>query len=87
MIMVFSNQDEKTRQANIELVRDYQLGGVIYSLGGPLRQARLNNEFQAISKVPLLIGMDAEWGVNMRLFGEERFPYNYTIGAANDPGR
>ena len=84
MIMVFSNQDEKTRQANIELVRDYQLGGVIYSLGGPLRQARLNNEFQAISKVPLLIGMDAEWGLGMRLDSTYAFPWNMTLGAIKD---
>ncbi|WP_242086930.1 glycoside hydrolase family 3 N-terminal domain-containing protein [Aestuariivivens sediminis] len=84
MIMIFSNQDEKTKQANTELVRDYKLGGVIYSLGGPVKQAKLNNELQAISKVPLLIGMDAEWGLGMRLDSTYSFPWNMTLGAIKD---
>ncbi|WP_242204281.1 glycoside hydrolase family 3 N-terminal domain-containing protein [Aestuariivivens insulae] len=84
MIMVFSNQDEKTKQANIKLIRKHQLGGVIYSLGGPVKQAKLNNELQAISKVPLLIGMDAEWGLGMRLDSTYSFPWNMTLGAIKD---
>jgi len=84
MIMIFSNQDKKTKNANIKLIQDYKLGGVIYSLGGPVRQAKLNNELQATSKVPLLVGMDAEWGLGMRLDSTYSFPWNMTLGAIKD---
>ena len=81
MVQVFSNQDEKTKQAIIKQIKDYHLGGIIYSKGGPIRQAKLNNELQAMSKIPLLIGMDAEWGLNMRLDSTYAFPYNMALGA------
>jgi beta-glucosidase-like glycosyl hydrolase/CubicO group peptidase (beta-lactamase class C family) len=85
MIQVFSNQDAKTKNAVIKQIRQHHIGGLIYSKGGPVRQAKLNNELQAISKLPLLIGMDAEWGLNMRLDSTYAFPWNMTLGAVKDP--
>ncbi len=84
MIMIFTNQEKKQIDANVKLIQDHKLGGVIYSLGGPVRQARLNNELQATSKVPLLVGMDAEWGLGMRLDSTYSFPWNMTLGAIKD---
>ena len=57
---------------------------MIFSLGNIKDQAKYTNEFQSISKVPLLIGMDAEWGIGMRLDDAFSFPYNMTLGAVND---
>ncbi|HSL86919.1 MAG TPA: glycoside hydrolase family 3 N-terminal domain-containing protein, partial [Bacteroidales bacterium] len=37
-----------------------------------------------ISKVPLLISMDAEWGLGMRLDNIEKFPFQMTLGAIKD---
>lgn len=84
MVMVFSNQDKKTHQSVIREIKENSIGGLIYSKGGPIRQAKLNNEYQAISKVPLLIGMDAEWGLGMRLDSTYSFPWNMTLGAIRD---
>ncbi|MFD1613488.1 glycoside hydrolase family 3 N-terminal domain-containing protein [Gelatiniphilus marinus] len=81
MIMVFTNQDKKAIDANVKLIQDHKLGGVIYSLGGPVKQAKLNNMLQATAKVPLLVGMDAEWGLGMRLDSTYSFPWNMTLGA------
>ena len=81
MIQVFSNQDNKTKNAVVNLIINHHIGGVIYSKGGPVRQAKLNNELQAASKVPLLVGMDAEWGLSMRLDSTYAFPWNMTLGA------
>ena len=81
MIMVFSNQNSKTHQAVINEIKNNNIGGIIYSKGGPIRQAKLNNQYQAISKTPLLIGMDAEWGLGMRLDSTYSFPWNMTLGA------
>ena len=84
MVQVMSNQDKKTKADIIKLIREQHIGGIIYSNGGPVRQAKLNNELQAISKVPLLIGMDAEWGLSMRLDSTYAFPWNMTLGAIKD---
>src|SRR5690606_23002002 len=84
MVQVMSNQDIKTKEKIVALIRDYRIGGIIYSLGGPVRQAKLNNELQAMSKLPMLIGMDAEWGLSMRLDSTYAFPWNMTLGAIKD---
>ncbi|MBD0824507.1 glycoside hydrolase family 3 N-terminal domain-containing protein [Aestuariibaculum marinum] len=84
MVQVMSNQDQATKNKIVDLIKEYQIGGVIYSLGGPVRQAKLDNELQALSKVPLLVGMDAEWGLSMRLDSTYAFPWNMTLGAIKD---
>ncbi|WP_053991152.1 glycoside hydrolase family 3 N-terminal domain-containing protein [Mangrovimonas sp. TPBH4] len=84
MVQVFSSQDAKTREKIENLISEHHIGGIIYSKGGPVRQARLNNELQALSKVPMLIGMDAEWGLSMRLDSTYAFPWNMTLGAIKD---
>jgi len=81
MVSVASNQNKKATSAIRQLVKEHHLGGVIFSKGGPVRQARLTNEFQAVAKTPLLVGMDAEWGLAMRLDSTYAFPWNMTLGA------
>ena len=84
MIQVFSNQDKASKKSILDQIKKHHIGGVIYSNGGPVRQAYLNNELQAASKIPLLVGMDAEWGLRMRLDSTYAFPWNMTLGAVND---
>jgi beta-glucosidase-like glycosyl hydrolase/CubicO group peptidase (beta-lactamase class C family) len=84
MVQVMSNQDEAEKDKILQIIKNHEIGGLIYSNGGPNRQAKLNNELQAISKVPLLIGMDAEWGLSMRLDSTYAFPWNMTLGAIKD---
>jgi beta-glucosidase-like glycosyl hydrolase/CubicO group peptidase (beta-lactamase class C family) len=81
MVDVFSESPRKNIE---ELIEKYHIGGVIFSKGGPYRQARLNNKYQNISKYPLLIAMDAEWGLAMRLDSTYAFPWNMTLGAIQD---
>ncbi len=81
MVQVMSNQDTATKNKVVNLIKDNHIGGLIYSIGGPNRQALLNNELQAFSKLPMLIGMDAEWGLSMRLDSTYAFPWNMTLGA------
>ena len=64
-----------------KLIEQYHLGGLIFSLGNIKDQAIAINKFQKLSKVPLLISMDAEWGIGMRLDDAFSFPYNMTLGA------
>ncbi len=84
MVMVFSNQDDKTHASIIDHIKNDKIGGVIFSKGGPVRQANITNEYQAASKVPLLVSMDAEWGLGMRLDSTYSFPWNMTLGAVKN---
>ncbi|MBT1705714.1 glycoside hydrolase family 3 N-terminal domain-containing protein [Chryseosolibacter indicus] len=84
MVAAYSNRDEAHKQEILKLIREQKIGGLIFFQGGPGRQARLINEYQATSKVPLLIAMDAEWGLGMRLDSTISFPYQMTLGAIQD---
>lgn len=84
MVDVFSRDPiEKTDKVKALIANNY-IGGVIFSKGGPVRQAKLTNEFQKLSKTPLLVAMDAEWGLAMRLDSTFAYPWNMTLGAITD---
>ena len=82
--MVFSKKDEDHFDEIKNLIEKYYIGGIIFSLGSPFKQSQWINEFQSISKVPLMISMDAEWGVAMRLDSVIAFPWSMTLGAIKD---
>ncbi|MCK0191545.1 glycoside hydrolase family 3 N-terminal domain-containing protein [Arenibacter sp. F20364] len=84
MVMVTSDQDKASTEKTKKLIKDHHIGGVIFSTGGPVRQAQLTNDFQRNSKIPLMVGMDAEWGLAMRLDSTYAFPWNMTLGAIKD---
>jgi len=84
MVQVFSDKGKAHEAGIAKLIKNQHIGGLIYSKGGPMRQAKLNNELQAASKIPLLVGMDAEWGLSMRLDSTYAFPWNMTLGAITD---
>ncbi|MFM7813196.1 MAG: glycoside hydrolase family 3 N-terminal domain-containing protein [Flavobacteriales bacterium] len=67
-----------------QLIRNYGIGGVIFFQGFPGRQIQLTNKFQGASKVPLLIGIDGEWGLGMRLDSTIAYPRQMTLGAMAD---
>ena len=84
MVAAYSNRDE-AHSAEIErLVRTQKIGGLVFFQGGPGRQAALTNRYQAAANVPLLVAIDAEWGLAMRLDSTVRFPYQMTLGALPD---
>ncbi|MDR2836419.1 MAG: hypothetical protein LBV69_09590, partial [Bacteroidales bacterium] len=80
----YSNLD-KTHVAEIQaLITDYKIGGLIFMQGGPVRQAKLTNEYQALSKTPLMITMDAESSLSMRLDSTVLYPFHMMSGAIKD---
>ena len=84
MVAAYSNKDELHKQQITDLVRDYKIGGVMFLQGGPVRQANFTNYLQEHAKVPLMIAIDAEWGVAMRIDSALRFPWQMTLGAIED---
>ena len=67
-----------------EIIKNEQIGGVVFFQGGPIRQAILTNKYQKLANVPLMIAMDGEWGLGMRLDSATSFPYQMTLGAIQD---
>lgn len=80
MVAGYSNRNRAYEDSLTNLVRTYRLGGVVMFQGGPVRHAKLVNRLQALSAVPLLIAIDGEWGLGMRLDSTVRFPYQMTLG-------
>ena len=84
MIPVWSNKGETHLKEVESEIQQHKIGGLIFFQGERKNLMDAIDRFQSKTEVPLLIGMDAEWGVAMRIAGEDRFPYAQTIGAAND---
>lgn len=66
------------------LIQKYDIGALCFFQGGPVRQANLTNFYQSIAKTPLMITIDGEWGLGMRLDSVTKFPYQLTLGALDD---
>ncbi|MBB6610757.1 glycoside hydrolase family 3 C-terminal domain-containing protein [Pontibacter sp. Tf4] len=86
IIEAFSDKGPKYEADVMRLIKKYQVGGIIFFQGGPVRQAKLTNKYQAAANVPLLIAMDAETGVGMRLDSTVQYPFQQMLGAIEDNG-
>ncbi len=84
MVAAYSNRDQQYDDKLTATIRNHQVGGLIFFQGGPIRQATLTNNLQAITKTPLLIGMDCEWGLGMRLDSTISYPRQMMLGAVSD---
>ena len=84
MVIAYSNKSQDHKKEISRLIKKHKIGGLMFLQGGPKRQAILTNYYQSISKIPLMIALDAEWGVSMRLDSALRFPWQMTIGATMD---
>lgn len=65
----------------VENIQKYNVGALCFFQGGPVRQADLTNYYQSIAKTPLMVTIDGEWGLGMRLDSITKFPYQLTLGA------
>ncbi|MCH9612104.1 MAG: Beta-hexosaminidase [Chlamydiia bacterium] len=72
-------------QALKRFIREYHVGGLIMKQASAKEQVAYLNMLQAQSDLPLLVGLDAEWGLGMRMEGTLNFPRNLTLGALRDP--
>lgn len=67
------------------LIQNNYIGGLIFFQGEPFSQAQLTNRFQSVSKIPMLIAIDGEWGLGMRMnLPAMSFPKQITLGALQD---
>jgi beta-glucosidase-like glycosyl hydrolase/CubicO group peptidase (beta-lactamase class C family) len=84
MMPAYSNLDERHENSVKKGITDYHIGGLIFFQGTPEKQVELTNIYQSVSKIPLIISMDAEWGVGMRLKNVIAFPRQMALGSIRD---
>lgn len=81
IVAAYSNKDQAHENEILKLIQEEKIGGLIFMQDNASKQIELTNRYQAASKIPLMIGIDGEWGVAMRLKGVNRFPWNMSFGA------
>ncbi len=81
MVQMQSVWPQRDLDSLASLIRNYHIGGLIVFKGGPYRQAECINRMQAQSSIPLLVGIDGEWGLSMRMDSTIRFPRQMTLTA------
>lgn len=83
LFMVVANPKSDTRnmQKLMRYVNEIKIGGILFHKGDPVMQAEVTNRLQKAARVPLLVSLDGEWGLSMRLSGTTRFPKNMMLGA------
>ena len=84
MVAAYSNKDAEHENFIKNLVKEHHIGALIFFQDQAIKQAELTNEYQSLARIPLLIGIDGEWGLRMRLKKTVAFPYNMALGAIRD---
>lgn len=84
LMVIRAGSNNNTINSLLDTIKKYQIGGVCFFQGGITRQAIMTNQMQAISKIPLFISIDAEWGLAMRLDSVALFPRQMALGAGYD---
>lgn len=84
MASVYSTGPDKNYKEVLGLVKKYKIGGVCFFKGTPEAEVVITNSLQKNSKIPLLVAMDAEWGVGMRLDNVIRFPRPMSLSAMDN---
>lgn len=84
IVALYTNKGEDYINQVRNIITNDKIGGLILMQDDAAREINLVNEFQQKSKVPLMIGMDAEWGLFQRIATAHKFPWAMTLGAIQD---
>ena len=86
IVALYTNKDQNYISGVRKLVEQERIGGIILMQDDAEQEIALVNEFQKKSRVPMLFGMDAEWGLYQRIKTAHKFPWAMTLGAIQDNG-
>lgn len=84
IVALYTNKGDDFINGVRTTVINEKIGGLILMQDDAARHINLVNEFQQKSKIPMMIGMDAEWGVFQRISSAHKFPWAMTLGAIRD---
>jgi len=81
MVQAYSEKAGEYTAAVLSDIQKYKVGGIIFMKGDPVAQVTMTNHFQKESKIPILVAMDAEWGLGFRLESTLKYPVQMALGA------
>lgn len=85
LICVRANQPDKPFYEEVATyIKQYNIGGVCFFRADAETQLKQTNAWQAMAKTPLMVSIDAEWGLAMRVKSTLAYPYQMTLGAISD---
>ncbi len=84
MPIVYPSQDTQVIKREEQRFSKFKWGGILYQKGLMAHQLIMNKRLQQANSIPLLIALDGEWGLYMRLKDAPRFPRNLGLGLAGD---
>jgi beta-glucosidase-like glycosyl hydrolase/CubicO group peptidase (beta-lactamase class C family) len=84
VLRAYSWKDSVYNDSLVRIVKQYNIGGVCFFKGSPVKQVDLTNRLQQVTQTPVLITTDAEWGLGMRLDSAFSFPRQMALGAISD---
>lgn len=84
MVQAYSNMNAAHEKAVSRIISRHRVGGIAFFQGDPLSQARLCNKFQEEARTPLLVAIDGETGLGMRLENTIKYPQQMALGAISD---
>ena len=85
LICLRANQPDKPFYEDVaKYIKQYNIGGVCFFRADAEAQVNQTNAWQALAKTPLMVSIDAEWGLAMRVKKTIAYPYQMTLGAIDD---
>ncbi len=86
LIIVRVPTEDKGKYYNeaIDNIEKYNVGGICFFAGTAPKQLQLTKIYQKKTKIPLLVSIDGEWGLGMRLTDIYCFPRQMMLGAIED---
>ena len=82
MIRAHSDKGDAYAESVAEIVKKYKVGALCFFQGTPEKQLEYTNKYQTLSRIPLMVAIDGEWGLGMRMKESAiSFPKQLTLGA------
>ena len=73
-------QTQRNKNNIYAAIKEYKVGGLLFSGGQLSDQVLLTNYAQSLAEVPLLITFDGEWGAGYALEGNLSFSKKQSLG-------
>ena len=84
MLPAYPSKDSSTWKALGDIIEKNNIGGIVIFKGTPYRTAKMINYLQSRAKIPLLVAIDGEWGISMRMDSVIDFPHQMQLGAISN---
>jgi beta-N-acetylhexosaminidase len=86
MLAAYTSADKMNMPYVQRMVNERKCGGILFFKGAPTAQAYWTNRLQDSTRIPLMVAIDGEWGIAMRVDSTVAFPHELTLGAIQDNG-